>query len=105
MRLELRTEGGFGYFPGLAAPFVLDADCLPEEEAQQLAELVQKARLFEREPPPSPPARRAADARLYRLSVESPAGRRTLVLRDPLEPELRALVDFLRERQRAAGRS
>jgi len=102
VRLELRTEGGFGFFPGLAAPFVLDTDRLPEEEAQRLAELVRQARVFERETPP-PPERRG-DARLYRLTVESPAGRRTLVLSDPLEPELRALVDFLRARQRRARR-
>ena len=103
MRLELRTEGGFGFFPGLQAPFVLDSDSLPEEEAQLLAELVRQSRVLERQPPPLPPGRRA-DARSYRLTVEGPAGRRTLVLHDPLDPELRALVDFLRARERQARR-
>ncbi len=99
MRLELRIEGGFAVFPGLGGPFVVETDRLPDEEARRLAELVRQARVYEREATPLPPGRRA-DARSYHLSVESPAGRRTLVLHDPLEPELRSLVEFLSARQR-----
>ncbi len=104
MRLELRVLGGFGSFPGLAAPFALETESLPEEEARELLALVRRARLYEREATPLPAAARRADARSYRLTVEGPAGRRTLVLHDPLEPELGALLEFLRVRQRQARR-
>ncbi len=103
MRIELRIEGGFGFFPGLAQPFALDTEQLPPEEAARLARLLERAQVLVRPAAPEPPARRA-DARRYRLAVEAPGVSRALVLHDPLEPELAALVDFLRAKQRASRR-
>ena len=108
MRIELRIDGGLASFPGLAQPLVVDSAALPEEDAARLQELVQRCRLFDRPQPGeaagAEPVRRR-DARRYVLTADGPDGRRTLVLHDPLEPELVPLVDFLRARQRAARRA
>lgn len=100
MRVELKTEGGVAFFPGLARPFVLETAALSADEAERLACLVDECRFFDREEA-APPARRGADAREYVLTIEAEgARRRTVRLRDPVAPDLAALLDFVREKQR-----
>jgi Emfourin len=100
VHVELKTEGGVAFFPGLARPFVLDTAALSAEETERLNVLVEACRFFDR-PDPAPPARRGADAREYVLTIEvESTGRRTLHLRDPVTPDLADLLDFLRAKQR-----
>jgi hypothetical protein len=100
VHVELKTEGGVAFFPGLARPFVLDTATLTTEETERLTVLVDAARFFERADAESPP-RRGADAREYVLTIEvTSTRRRTLRLREPLAPDLERLLDFVRTKQR-----
>jgi hypothetical protein len=102
VQVELKTEGGVAFFPGLARPFVLDGATLSVAERERLSVLVEQCRFFERKDP-APPVRRGADAREYVLTVEAEATRRrTLRLRDPVAPDLAALLDFVRAKEREA---
>ncbi|HVE83857.1 MAG TPA: protealysin inhibitor emfourin [Myxococcales bacterium] len=91
MRITLRTQGGIAHFPGLARGVTVDLDLLPAEAAAALADLVAKARLFDRDEPPAAPP--APDARTYELVVEDGERRRTLRVVEPLPPDLQDLVD------------
>jgi hypothetical protein len=100
VHVELKTEGGVAFFPGLARLFVLETAALSADEVERLAGLVDDCRFFDREET-ARPARRGADAREYVLTIEvEGARRRTLRLRDPVAPDLAALLDFVREKQR-----
>jgi hypothetical protein len=104
VQVELKTEGGVAYFPGLARPFVLDSATLSAEESERLSVLVAECRFFERKDP-APPTRRGADAREYVVTVEvESTRRRTLRLRDPVAPDLAALLDFVRAKEREVRR-
>jgi hypothetical protein len=94
MRITLQMEGGIAQFPGLSRPRVIDTASLPDSDAQALEALVEKAAFFTR----LAPARTApgADMRSYELTVEQGDRKRVLCLRDPLGPELSALVARLR---------
>jgi hypothetical protein len=104
MRVELLTEGGVAFFPGLSKPIVVDSATLPEAEARQLEQLVADARFFE-----LPAASRAlpkggGDMRSHTITVKD--GRRTHTVRliEPIEdPHLQALIEFL-QAQRVAQR-
>ena len=100
MHVELKTEGGVAFFPGLARPFVLETGSLSADEAERLACLVKDCRFFDRKET-APPARPGPDAREYVLTIEvEGARRRSLRLRDPVAPDVAALLDFVREKQR-----
>jgi Emfourin len=100
VHVELKTEGGVAFLPGLARPFVLDTAALSVEETEHLTLLVEASRFFER-PDPASPTRRGADAREYVLTIEAGnTRRRTLHLCDPVAPDLGALLDFLRAKER-----
>ena len=58
MRIELKTDGGLAYFPGLSKPFSIDSDALPAPEAKQLQQLVTNAQLLAR--PNTKPAKNSA---------------------------------------------
>lgn len=117
MRIELVVEGGIAHLPGLARPFVIDSATLAVEEARRLASLVEAAGLL----PASASSRhredaarrrgggeaaggRGADLRSYRITVEDGSGRRTLRLRDPLDPQAARLVEYLRAKRREGRR-
>ena len=100
MHVELKTEGGVAFFPGLARPFVLEVTALSAEDAERLACLVEECGFFDREEA-APAARRGADAREYVLTIEvEGTRRRTLRLRDPVAPDLELLLDFVRTKER-----
>jgi hypothetical protein len=117
LRIELKTEGGIAFFPGLAATFALDSATLGEDEAGRLTSLVEASGLLEprsgeASTPPAgagrasaEPARRGADARRYLLTIEDGRGRHTIAVADPLPARLAPLVEFLRARQRASRRA
>ena len=101
MYIELKTEGGVAYFPGLATPTVIDTAQLPESEARELEKLVEAAQFFDRtggEPAPTPGA---ADYRTYSITIEKGERRHTLRTTDVTsDPDLKALVAFLRAKER-----
>jgi hypothetical protein len=96
MRISLRTSGGVGYFPGLAAPRTVDVDALGDDELRAVRQLVDDARFFEL-PARPPTLKGAADYRTYEITIEDGARRHTAVLADPIvEPALQELVERLR---------
>jgi hypothetical protein len=101
MHIELKTEGGVAYFPGLAAPTVIDTAQLPESEARELEKLVEAARFFDRTVGEPAPTRGAADYRTYSITIEKGGRRHTLRTTDVTsDPGLKALVAFLRAKER-----
>ena len=105
MRVELRTEGGLGAFPGLSGTFACESQRLAEDDARRLATLVEASGLLAGAAgvlgAPAPIARRGADRRRYVLTIQDGSLRQTVTAEDPLTPALASLVAFLRERQRA----
>ena len=107
MRVVLKTEGGLGSFPGLAAPFACAGESLTAEQAKRLAELVERSGLLlptgGGDAPASPGSGRGADRRRYVLTVEHGTARRTVTLEDPLPAAVAPLVAFVRDLQRQQG--
>jgi hypothetical protein len=99
----LESEGGFGYFPGLAEPVVVDTARLAPDEAASLVDLVGAADFFGKPHQMGAPAPGAADQRHYTLTVEDDDGRSHTVERtEPVEDAaLMALIDRLRGLGRA----
>lgn len=107
MRVELKTEGGIAYFPGLSKPLVVDSAELESAAAAELERLVREAGFFDLPAkvgsPTSggAPARGAADLRTYTLIVRDGRRRHTVRLTDPVGDEnLAALITFLQNRRR-----
>ncbi len=100
MHIRLEMEGGIAHFPGLARPFTVDTATLPAEEAAQAVKMVTALGGGEKGKPPAPGA---ADMRAYTLTIEDGSRRWTLRFSDPLGESERALVSFLRGKQRAEG--
>ena len=96
MRVWLRTSGGVGYFPGLAAPRTVDVDALGEDESRAVRQLVDDARFFDLPARPRMP-KGAADYQSYEITIEDLGRRHTAVLVDPIaEPAIQRLVGHLR---------
>ena len=103
MRVELQTEGGVAYFPGLSKPVVVNSAELPKAQASQLQQLVDDAHFFELPAVSRSLPKGAADMRSYTITVEDGRRRSTVRLIDPIEnTNLQALIKFL-EDQRAPG--
>ncbi len=109
MRIHFRMEGGVAYFPGLSKPVTIESDQLPKEEAAELKRLVDAARFFDLPTMASAPRRGAADYYQYTVTIEEGRRSHSVRLADPLgNPDLQALLDFLRAKARAlrkAGRA
>ena len=100
MRVELQTDGGMAYFPGLSKPVVVDSSELPKEQSAQLKQLIDTTRFFERPAGSRSLPKGAADIRRYTITVEDGRRRRTVRLTDPIEDaDLQALVDFLQDQR------
>jgi len=96
MRVELQTEGGVAYFPGLAKPVVVDSSDLPQAQATQLRQLIDSARFFELPVASRSIPKGAADMRHYTITIEDGRRHRTVRLNDPVEdPQVQALIDFV----------
>jgi hypothetical protein len=103
MRVELQTDGGIAYFPGLSKPVVVNSADLPKAQASQLQQLIDDAHFFELPAAPRARPKGAADMRSYTITVEDGRRRSTVRLVDPVEDtNLQALIEFL-EAQRVPG--
>jgi hypothetical protein len=105
MRVQLKRSGGFAPIPGLSRPITIDGASLPAEDAAELARLVGAARFFDLPSVPSAPRPGAADYHQYTVTVEDQGRQHTVAFTDPVpNPELQALLAFLKRRSDAAGR-
>ena len=96
MRVEMQTEGGVAYFPGLAKPVVVNSSDLPQAQAAQLQKLLDSAHFFELPAASRAIPKGAADMRRYTITVVDGRRRRTVRLTDPVDdPQLQALIEFL----------
>ncbi len=103
MRIRFQADGGFGNFPGLNEPTIIDTADLQAVDASALEQLVAAADFFGRSAASSPPPAGSADLRRYTITVDGDDGRsRTIEVTEPVEDaSLEALVGFLR----AAGKA
>lgn len=103
MRVELQTEGGLAYFPGLSKPVVVESDDLPQAQAAQLQQLIASTCFFELPAASRSLPKGAADMRRYTITVADGRRRRTVRLVDPIEDaNIQALLAFL-QGQRGRG--
>src|SRR3954452_16994333 len=103
MRVELQSDGGIAFFPGLNKPVVLNSSDLPKAQADQLQQLIDSARFFELPAASRSLPKGAADMRRYTIMVEYGRRRRTVRLTDPIEDaNIQALIDFLQEQRGAS---
>ena len=102
MRVELQTEGGIAFFPGLNKPIVLNSNDLSKAQSDQLQQLLDSTHFFELPAASRSVPKGAADMRRYTITVEDGRRRRTVRLVDPIEDtHLQALIEFLQERRGA----
>ena len=102
MRVELQTDGGVAYFPGLNKPIVVDSGELPNQQAARLQQLIDTARFFELPAASRSLPKGAVDMRCYTITVEDGRRRRTVRLNDPVEDRhLQALIEFLQDQRGA----
>ncbi len=95
MRIELTTEGGVAYFPGLSKPVVVDSGRLSQEQKAELQRLTEEARFFEL-PEKADTPRRGADYRRYTLTIEGDARHHTVQFTDLIDnPALKRLVHYV----------
>ena len=96
MRVEMQTDGGMAYFPGLNKPIVVDSSKLPNKQAAQLQQLIDSAHFFELPAASRSLPKGAADLRRYTITVADGQRRRTVRLNDPVEDaQLQALIEFM----------
>jgi len=96
MRVELQTDGGVAYFPGLNKPVVVDSGDLPKAQASKLQQLIDSAHFFELPAASRSIPKGAADMRSYTITIADGRRRRTVRLSDPIEdPQLQALIAFV----------
>ncbi len=102
MRIEFKmTSTGIAYLPGLAKPIIIDSKDLSNEEAARLEQLVTAANFAEL-PRAIGAEPGAADYQKYVITVEHRGHRNTVELTSPVDdPNLQALLDFLRAKVRA----
>jgi hypothetical protein len=97
MHIDFRIDGGIAAFPGLAKPVHIDCAALPDRDAAQLRDLVNKADFFGvAEPATTAPM---PDARAYTIMIDDGLQCRTLTLAEPIADRwMRDLVGALRLR-------
>jgi hypothetical protein len=99
MQVEFTREGGIAYFPGLSQPVTIDTAALPEEEAEELQQLIREADFYELPDRINVPRSRGADYQTYTIRVDAGDTHHVVRLSEPIEDEkLRALVTFLRRK-------
>lgn len=96
MRIQLKTDGGIAYFPGLAKPQVLQSDDLSEADQKMLETLTDAADFFNLPPDMSGTKRGAADYQSNTLTIESAGKQHTIHFNDLTEhPGLTDLLAFI----------
>jgi len=96
MKVRFRQTGGFG---GLVLGCDLDTSSLPPSEAQELARLIEQARLEKIDARPSEKAR---DLQNYEIAMESDEVTAKASFDDmSVDANVEPLLEFLRQRARA----
>ena len=97
MYVEMRSEGGFAFFPGLNKPVVVDSQQLPEEEAASLQQQVAAVDFFALPTQVGKAAAGAADYRRYIVMVKDDGKCHTVEVIEPVVDEkLQRLLAFLK---------
>ena len=103
MRIRIQSDGGVGYFPGLAEPMIVDTARLPADEGNRLESLVGASGFFARPSAVGSHARAGADMRHTSITVEDGGRSHTVDVFEPVDdPALLALINALREAGAAA---
>ena len=103
MKVLFKTEGGFGYFPGLNKPMELDSEALPEEEAEHLKQLLNENDFFNL-PNQELETVRGADMKTYLIQVKEEAIEHWVqVSENNMEPRMQKLVNYLNNKRRGEG--
>jgi hypothetical protein len=96
VKIEWRTTGGVAYFPGLAAPVVVDTADLPDDRRATLERLVAEAKFFDQ--PAEVGSRRGADYQVHTITITDETRTHTIRVSEPIaDPALAALVKELRQ--------
>jgi len=98
MKIEatISTEGGVGFFPGLARERKIDVKELGVAGLARLAKLVESSDFFKHSGPAEPP--KGADMRTHTITLTIDGRSKTLRIPEPIKDSgLAALVEFLRE--------
>ena len=104
MQIRIQSDGGVGYFPGLAEPMIIDTARLPADEGSRLESMVGTAAFFDRPSAVGSHPPTGADMRRYSITVDDDGGRsHTVDVTEPVDdPALLALITALREAGAAA---
>ena len=96
-KIKFQRSGGFA---GVTLSSTLDPDDLPEDDAEQVRQLIDDAKLFEQ--PKQIKSRSPMPDRFeYKITIQEKGKRRTIVVGDQSTPaNLKPLIDFLLQRAR-----
>jgi len=93
MQIRLLIQGGFAYFPGLSAPYVVDTTDLSAAEAERLRRLIRRVGFFDL-PERIGFKECAVDCQRYLITVRDARRQHTVEAVEPLDdPGLFALVE------------
>jgi hypothetical protein len=70
MKIELRIEGGFGFFPGLQKPVILLSQNLSKEDQATLLNLIHKNEFLDFSDEKPRNNSKSADKRIYRITIK-----------------------------------
>ncbi|BDB20937.1 MULTISPECIES: protealysin inhibitor emfourin [Pseudomonas] len=101
MQISLKENGGPAFFPGLAKPRTVELDSLPEQDQQELRQLVEACDFFQL-PQSSEPAPGNPGQVHYTLTVKEDQREHTVCVLAPVKSQaLEGLVQCVRRHIRA----
>ena|SRR5579859_7679041 len=102
MQVQLQTEGGFAYIPGLSKPITIGSETLSTQEIDKLKQLLDTVDFFRLPPVIGRPKLGAADYHRYIITVDDGSRHNQVEMTDPIEdPNLNALLNYLKTWKRA----
>ena len=103
MRIQFKMEGGIAHFPGLARPINLNSLDLPQEEQDDLAEIIALTEFFNLPSKMDSPHSGAADYRRYTIQIEIDQKNHTVSFTDPvISPHCQRLIQYLLQKMTRA---
>ncbi len=97
IRIEIKSEGGFAYIPGLSKPAIVDSDTLSQEQVEKLQRLIEEAKFFELPGSIAATSSGAADYQTYTIIIETDGRRHRVEFTDLVDnPALKRLFAFLK---------
>ena len=100
MHISIKENGGPGFFPGLAKPRTVELDTLPEQDQQELRQLIKASDFFEL-PSNNPPAPGNPGQVHYTLTVTEGQREHTVCVLAPVKSQaLDGLVQCVRRHVR-----